>query len=78
MAIEWTERYSVWTARIDWAEIRVCWDDGQWWAYSDAPPIEQGVGTGSLEGAQREALRLLENALWGPCKALISARGGQG
>lgn len=77
MAIEWTERYGIWTARLDWAEIQVLWDGGQWRAHCAAPPINQGVGTGMLKQAQREALRLLENALWGPVKALIAARGGQ-
>ena len=77
MAIEWTERWGIWAARLDWVEIQVLWEGGQWRAQCAAPPIKQGLGEGSLEGAQREALRLLENALWGPCKALIAARGGQ-
>ena len=74
MAIEWTERYGIWSARVEWAEILVLWQGGQWLAHCAAPPIRQGVGKGSLEGAQAEALRLLENALFGPAKALIAAR----
>lgn len=77
MAIEWNQRYGIWTACVDWVEILVLRQDGQWRVCCAAPPIKQGLGDGSLEGAQREALRLLENALWGPCKALIAARGGQ-
>ena len=74
MAIEWTERCGVWTARVEWAEIQVLWQGGQWVAHCASPPIRQGVGTGTLAQAQREALRLLENALFGPVKALIAAR----
>lgn len=77
MAIEWKEHHAAWVARIDWVKIKVFWDGGQWRAHCAAPPISQGVGTGMPKQAQREALRLLENALWGPVKALIAARGGQ-
>lgn len=74
--IEWIECAGVWTARIEWAVIKVFSDGGQWRVHCAAPPIRQGVGHDSLESAQREALRLLENALWGPVKTLIAARGG--
>ena len=76
MSIEWAERYGIWTARLDWVEIQVLWDGGQWRVHCAAPPLRQGIGVGSLEEAKREALRLLENALWGPVKTLIAARGG--
>ena len=76
MGIEWTESFGVWTARIEWAEIKVYWESGQWTAYSTIPPLKHTVGVyrQRREEAQREALRLLENALWGPVKALIAAR----
>lgn len=74
MAIEWIGWLGIWTARVEWAEILVLWQSGQWRAHCAAPPIRQGVGTGTLAQAQREALRLLENALFGPAKTLIAAR----
>ena len=63
-----------WLARIDWVEIRVFWDGGQWRSTAKALSMHHCLGTGTLAQAQREALRLLENALWGPVKALIAAR----
>ena len=74
MAIEWIGWLGIWTARVEWAEIQVLWEDKQWIVRCASPPIRQGVGAGTLAQAQREALRLLENALWGPVKALIAAR----
>lgn len=77
MAIEWTRDDDTWLARIEWVEIRVFWDGGQWRCAVKTFPMHHRLGTGTLQQAQREALRLLENALWGPVKALIAARGGQ-
>ena len=74
MAIEWTMNGDAWLARIDWVEIRVFWDGGQWRSTAKALSMHHCLGTGTLAQAQREALRLLENALWGPVKALIAAR----
>jgi hypothetical protein len=74
MAIEWTERYQIWTARLAWVEIQVLWEGGQWRAWCGDPRIRANLGQGDLKEAQTAALELLIAELKKPIAVYEAAR----